>query len=97
VLVLDGKPVILIPAFDRVENLALHRVGGVRSVLGLALVFDRRVGKSLLKEARVEDRFGGRDRPGIEPTGSIANAPFLKPLTAKISCLMAAPVVTVIG
>ena len=29
-LVLDGKPVIRIPAFDGVENLALHRIGGVR-------------------------------------------------------------------
>ena len=29
VLVLDGKPVILVPASDRVENPALHRIGGV--------------------------------------------------------------------
>jgi len=28
-LVLDGKPVIRIPAFDGVENLALDRIGGV--------------------------------------------------------------------
>jgi hypothetical protein len=28
--VLDGKPVVLIPAFDSVENFALHRIGGVR-------------------------------------------------------------------
>jgi len=28
-LVFDGKPVILIPTFDGVENLALHRIGGV--------------------------------------------------------------------
>jgi len=30
VLVLDGKPVILIPTFDGVENLTLHRIGGVK-------------------------------------------------------------------
>jgi hypothetical protein len=30
VLVLNGKPVILIPALDGVENLTLHRIGGVR-------------------------------------------------------------------
>jgi hypothetical protein len=29
VLVLDGKPVILIPAVGRVEKLALHRIGRV--------------------------------------------------------------------
>jgi hypothetical protein len=28
-LVLDGKPVVLIPAFVGVENLPLHRIGGV--------------------------------------------------------------------
>ncbi len=33
VLVLDGKPVILIPALDGVENLALHRIGGNGGVL----------------------------------------------------------------
>jgi hypothetical protein len=30
VLVLDGKPVMLIPPLHRVENLTLHRIGAVR-------------------------------------------------------------------
>jgi len=30
VLVLDGKPVKLVPALDGVENLALYGIGGVR-------------------------------------------------------------------
>ena len=42
VLVLDGKPVILIPAFNGVENLAHHRIGSVGGVLTLALVVDGR-------------------------------------------------------
>jgi hypothetical protein len=42
VLVLNGEPVILIPAFDGVENLALHRIGGVRWVLALVVVVDGR-------------------------------------------------------
>jgi hypothetical protein len=44
-----------------------------------------------------EARLAGPDRSGIETTGSVANPPFLKPLTAKISCLMAALVVIVIA
>jgi len=52
-LVLHGKPVILIPAFDGVENLALHRIGGVGGVLGLALVPDLGIGKSPFKKARL--------------------------------------------
>jgi hypothetical protein len=59
VLVLDGKPVILIPAFDDVENLALHRIGAVGGVLALTLVLDRRIGKSLFKEARRKSLVSG--------------------------------------
>jgi hypothetical protein len=52
VFTVDGKPVILVPTFDGVENLPLHQVGGFGGVLGLALVLDLGIGKSLLSERR---------------------------------------------
>ena len=46
VFILDGKPVILIPALDGVENRALHRIGDVRGVLAVASVLNCRACRS---------------------------------------------------